>query len=106
MFLKNIGYTALLGMAAFGLALGVVGTSDAKGKKETTATQPDPIICLQSSKPVCGVKGGQRFTYNNACFAKKDGAKISSQGACKAVKVAKKTDKADKQSDKKPAKKM
>jgi hypothetical protein len=102
MFLKNIGCAALLGTAAFAFALGAAGTSDAKGKKETMAPQLDPIICMQSSAPVCGVKGGLRFTYNNACFAKKDAAKVVSQGACKAAKkVAKKTDKSDKKSDKK-----
>jgi hypothetical protein len=102
MFLKNIGCAALLGTAAFAFALGAASTSDAKGKNETMTSQLDPIICIQSSAPVCGARNGQRFTYNNACFAQKDGAKVVSQGACKAAKkVAKKMDKSDKKADKK-----
>ena len=36
----------------------------------------------KSAAPVCGTKGGMKFTYNNACFAEKDGAKSIKAGAC------------------------
>jgi hypothetical protein len=38
---------------------------------------------------VCGTKGGMKFTYFNACYASKDGAKVSSQGDCKPAKAMK-----------------
>ncbi len=101
MFLRNIGYAALLGAAAVGFALGSAGTSHAKMKKDAMAA-PDwrPIICLERNAPVCGVKGGQAFTYNSACFAARDGAKVISHSACR-HQVAKKMKKMDK-----PMKKM
>ena len=43
-------------------------------------------MCLQPQKAVCGVRGGQKFTYASACFAMKDGASIVGDGACGAKK--------------------
>jgi hypothetical protein len=45
------------------------------------------VTCLGSAPgPVCATKGGQKFTYNNACFAAQDGAKSAKAGECKAAK--------------------
>ncbi|MBI3705635.1 MAG: hypothetical protein HY244_17715 [Rhizobiales bacterium] len=53
------------------------------------APPPPPAFCTMEYKPVCAVKGGMKFTYSNACFAAKDGAKVVSQGPCKAAKAMK-----------------
>jgi hypothetical protein len=37
---------------------------------------------------VCATKGDQKFTYNSACWASKDGAKAATPGACKEAKAA------------------
>lgn len=87
--------------AALVLALGSATPGFAAKKKTAAAPAPEQNapFCIQASHPVCGVKGGEKFTYANPCFAEKDGAKIVSQGACKAKKAMKK-------SGKKAAKKM
>ena len=43
---------------------------------------------FSAPQPVCAMKGKQKFTYNDACFAAKDGAKVVSNKAC-AMKAAK-----------------
>lgn len=87
--------------AALVLALGSATPGFAAKKKAAAApAQPNAPFCVQPSQPVCGVKGGEKFTYANPCFAQKDGAKVVSQGACKAAKKAMK-----KKSGKKAAKK-
>ena len=68
------------------------------------APPPDPGPCFMIAAPVCGAKGGMKFTYANSCFAAKDGAKVVSQGACPPAKAHKKDKKAKKAA--KPAKKM
>ena len=70
--------------------LGTSGASEAKGKKKAAA--PVPAICWGTQKPVCAVKGGLKFTYASACYAAKDGAKVTSNKACP-VKKAKKAGK-------------
>jgi len=80
--------------AAIVLAVGFASPSFAAKKKAAApAAQPNGIFCIQPSQPVCGVKGGQKFTYANSCFAQKDKATIASQGACKTAKSAKKSGK-------------
>lgn len=79
MTLKNLGYAAFFGAAAFGLALTSGGVDQAKAEM--------PIFCVQPSAPVCGAKGGMKFTYDNSCYAMKDGAKVVSKGACKSGKM-------------------
>ena len=80
--------------AALVLAVGISSpTFAAKKKAAAPAAQPNGLLCIQPSGPVCGVKAGQKFTYANSCFAQKDGAKVASQGACKAAKSAKKAGK-------------
>jgi hypothetical protein len=55
---------------------------------------------LGAKAPVCATKGKMKFTYANAGCAALDGAKVASQGACKAAKPKK-----AKKAAKKPAKK-
>jgi hypothetical protein len=90
--LTTIAATALI------LALGSATPGFAAKKKTAAAPAPQPYapFCIQPSQPVCGVKGGEKFTYANPCLAEKDGAKIASQGACKAAKTAMKRPKAAK----------
>jgi len=80
--------------AALVLAVAISSpTFAAKKKAAPAAAQPNGLLCIQPSGPVCGVKAGQKFTYANSCFAQKDGAKVASQGACKTAKTAKKAGK-------------
>lgn len=104
MKLKTIAYAAFIAVAAGAFVIGAGGPSDAKTKK---MAPPHPGPCFELYAPVCGVKGGMKFTYGNSCFAQQDGAKVVSQGACapgKAHKKHKKAKKMEKKSDaKKPA---
>lgn len=92
MTIRNVAYTALLGIAAVAFIIGSAVPSEAAKKKKAAAAPPPPppVSCLGSAPgPVCATKGGQKFTYNNACFAAKDGAKSAKAGACKEPKAKK-----------------
>jgi hypothetical protein len=56
------------------------------GSTAPAAAQP---VCFEPYKPVCAEKGKLPFTYANACFATKDGAKVLYEGKCKPPKKAK-----------------
>ncbi len=100
MKLKTIAYATFIAVAAGAFVIGSGGTSEAKGKKMAPPpAHPGP--CFDIAAPVCGVKGGMKFNYANACYAEKDGAKVVSQGACPKPKAHKKHKKMSK-----PAKKM
>jgi hypothetical protein len=105
MKLKTIAYAAFIAAAAGAFVIGSVGPSDAKAKKKMAAPPPEPGPCFMIAGPVCGAKGGMKFTYANACYAAKDGASVVSKGACKPAKAHKKAKKAAKpaKADKKPA---
>lgn len=93
MKLRNFAYGAAVVLASALIIVGTAGTSEAagkKGKKAAAPPPPPPVICTTDYKPVCGVRQNLRFTYSNACFAQKDGAKVVGQGACKPAKAAKK----------------
>ncbi|MDP2410463.1 MAG: hypothetical protein Q8M26_09280 [Pseudolabrys sp.] len=108
MILKNLGYMAAVAVAAIGLVLGAAGSSEAKGKKKPAAKAAPPAIFCLGRAPVCATRGNMKFTYANACFATKDGAKVTSDKACpapKAAKAKKGKKKVAKKSSKKPAKK-
>ncbi len=114
MKLKNIAYAAFIAAAAAAFVVGSGGPSEAKGKK-MAPPPPHPGPCFDIAAPVCGLKGGMKFNYANACYAAKDDASVVSQGACpKAkphkMKMAKPAMKMEKKSDMKkpaaPAKKM
>lgn len=90
MKLRNIAYAAAIAVTSAMIVLGTAGTSEAKGKKKVAAPPPPPPVwCMHVYQPVCAVKGGMKFTYANACFAAKDGAKVVSQGVCPAKKAVK-----------------
>ena len=89
MKLRNFGYAAVIAVASAALLIGSAATGEAKGKKKAAAPPPPPVICTMEYKPVCAVKGGLKFTYSNACWAAKDGAKVVSQGPCKTPKAMK-----------------
>ena len=103
MKLRNIGYAAFVVATAAAFVLGAAGSSEAKGKKKAAAEPTEPSCLLSPDKAVCGVRGGMKFTYKNACYAAKDGAKSVSPGPCKAAK-AKKGKKGGKKAAKKAAK--
>lgn len=96
MKLRNIAYAGVIALASAVMVLGTAGTSEAKGKKKVAAAPQSPaVFCFHLNKPVCAAKGGLNFTYSNACWASKDGAKVVSEGACK-PKAATKAKKAKK----------
>ena len=89
MRLNNFVAACLTAGAAVALVLGAASPSmAAKAKKKEAAPAQPMAICPFVYQPVCAVKGGQKYTYSNSCFAQKDGAKVVSQGACKAGKPA------------------
>jgi hypothetical protein len=93
MKLRTIGYASIIAVAAIALAIGSATTGEAKGKKKSAAAAPAPAWCpFVQPQPVCAVKGKQKFTYADACFAAKDGAKVVSNKAC-ATKSGKKSGK-------------
>ncbi|MFN3657041.1 MAG: hypothetical protein ACK4UO_07280 [Pseudolabrys sp.] len=105
MKLKNFGYAALIAVAATAFTLASATTSEAKKHtKKAKAAAPVPTLCWGIQKPVCATKGGMKFTYANACYARNDGAKVVSDKACPAKK-AKKAKKAGKKPAKKAGKK-
>ncbi|MBX3550856.1 MAG: hypothetical protein KF697_00210 [Pseudolabrys sp.] len=98
---RTFKLAALTAAVAAAFAFASAGTSEAAAKKKakgpTAITAPMCGLGLldasgTSRAPVCGTKGGMKFTYNNACFAEKDGAKNIKAGAC-ATKGAKKAKK-------------
>jgi len=86
MTLNKFAYAALIGAGAAAFAFGSTTPGLAKAKK-TAAPPAHPEVCLNVYMPVCGAKGGMKFTYANACSAEKDGATVVSNKAC-AVKTA------------------
>ena len=118
MKLRKLGYAALVAAAAAVIAIGSAVPGEAKTKKKKAEAAPAPALCLiVEHHPVCGVKGGTKVTYANGCYAAQDGAKVVSQQACPAGKVAKphkakkvkmapaKKEKTKKEPKKEPAKK-
>lgn len=109
MKLKNIGYAALLTCATTAFVLGTAGSSEAAKKKKAAPAPQRSVSCLFTApKAVCATRGGQSYTYRNACYAGNDGAVVKSQKACKpskAMKGGKKAKKAMKKAGKKAMKK-
>jgi hypothetical protein len=91
MKLKNIGYAVIIAATAVAFVIGSAMPSEAKGKKakKVAAPQYTPSCMFNAGNPVCAVKGGNKFTYKNACYAGNDGAKVVANKACP-VKAAKK----------------
>jgi hypothetical protein len=85
---KRLVQFAAAAALATAFVIGTAGTGEA-AKKKAVAQPPKQAICPQVKKPVCAEKGKLQFTYANACYAANDGAKIVSDGACKAPKAKK-----------------
>ncbi len=88
----KLGYLAYTGLIAAAVALSV-GTAlpSYAAKKKMAAAEPLPPSCwFLPEKNVCGDYHGVKMTYFNSCYAGKDGAKVTSQGACKPAKMASK----------------
>ncbi len=66
MNLKTIAYAALITAASAAFVIGSGGPSEAKGKKKMAAPPPQSGPCFMIAGPVCGAKGGMKFTYANA----------------------------------------
>ena len=90
MKLKNIGYAAFIAATAAALR-DRLGRSRAmpKPRRRWRRRRRRRAPALTAEQPVCATKGGMKFTYANACFAAKDGAKVVSQSACPAKKAMK-----------------
>jgi len=102
MKLRNFGYAAVVALTAAAFVIGSAATGEAKSKKKKEAAPPPPAPCwFTADKPVCATKGGLKFTYKNACYARNDGAKVTSDKACPPQKAKK----AGKKKAKKAAKK-
>jgi hypothetical protein len=106
MKLRTFGYALFIAVAAVALAIGSASTGEAKGKKKAAAPASHPEICIAQWQPVCGLKGGSKFTYANSCSAEKDGATVVSQKACPMKAMMGKKHKAKKAMKMKPAKAM
>jgi hypothetical protein len=92
MKLRSLVSAAVVAAATVAFVVGSAGVSEAKAKKKMAAAPPPPApfaFCYQPHKAVCGEKGGQKFTYVSACYAQKDGAKVTSDGACPVKKETK-----------------
>jgi hypothetical protein len=100
---KYIGYAALATVATAALVLGTAGSSEAAKKK--AMAEPHPAPCFEPNMPVCGAKGGMKFTYANSCYAGKDGATVVADKACPAPKATKAGKKGGGKAMAKPAKK-
>jgi hypothetical protein len=92
MKLKNLAYATFVAAAAVAFVIGSAVPSEAAKKKKAAAAAPPPpppqVVCAGPPAPVCATKGDQTFTYHNACWAAKDGAKAAKPGECKAAKTA------------------
>jgi hypothetical protein len=89
MKLRKLGYVAIAAFVAVAFAIGSAVPSEAKSKKKAAAPPPQPA-CWFSDKKVCATKGGKKVTYQNACYAANDGAKMVSDKACAEPRAAKK----------------
>ena len=89
MKLRNIAYATAIAMTAAAFVIGSAAPSDAKSKKKAEAAAPPPVCWFAADQPVCGTKGGMKFTYSNACNAAKDGAKVVANKACPTMKAMK-----------------
>jgi hypothetical protein len=93
MTIRNLVYTAIVGVAAVAFVIGSAVPSEAAKKKKAAAAPPPPPptpTCLMAPESrVCATKGGMQFTYASACYAAKDGATKAKPGACKEAKAAK-----------------
>jgi len=91
MTIKKLAYGTFVAAAAVAFVIGSAVPSEAAKKKKAAAAAPPPppqATCLMNPPgQVCATKGGMKFSYFNACYAMKDGAKSATPGACKVAKA-------------------
>jgi hypothetical protein len=76
-------------MKSLTVAAALLGAAFVMGSAGPAAAQAQAAFCTMIYKPVCAERGKMQFTYANACFAQKDGAKVIHEGKCKPPKKAK-----------------
>jgi hypothetical protein len=102
MQIKKLAYAMFVGVAAVAFVIGSAVPSEAAKKKKAAAAAAAPAPAAQQwptcwgapYAPVCASKGGQNFSYINACYAMKDGASKAKAGGCKVAKASGKKKKA------------
>ena len=102
MQIKKLAYAMFVGVAAVAFVIGSAVPSEAAKKKKAAATAAAPAATAPQwptcwgapYAPVCASKGGQNFSYINACYAMKDGASKAKAGGCKVAKASGKKKKA------------
>jgi hypothetical protein len=102
MQIKKLAYAMFVGVAAVAFVIGSAVPSEAAKKKTAAAAAAAPAPAAQQwptcwgapYAPVCASKGGQNFSYINACYAMKDGASKAKAGGCKVAKASGKKKKA------------
>jgi hypothetical protein len=102
MQIKKLAYAMFVGVAAVAFVIGSAVPSEAAKKKKAAAAaaasapaaQQWPTCWGAPYAPVCASKGGQNFSYINACYAMKDGASKAKAGGCKVAKASGKKKKA------------
>ena len=102
MQIKKLAYAMFVGVAAVAFVIGSALPSEAAKKKTAAAAAAAPAPAAQQwptcwgapYAPVCASKGGQNFSYINACYAMKDGASKAKAGGCKVAKASGKKKKA------------
>ena len=83
MTLRKIAAHAAMAALATAFLFGTTGLSEAAKKKAAPKAPSKAEWCNFEYKPVCGVMGGKKVTFSNACWAKREGAKKIKPGACK-----------------------
>jgi hypothetical protein len=102
MQIKKLAYAMFVGVAAVAFVIGSAVPSEAAKKKKAAAAAAAPAPAAQQwptcwgapYAPICASKGGQNFSYINACYAMKDGASKAKAGGCKVAKASGKKKKA------------
>jgi hypothetical protein len=90
MKIRNLVTGTAIALTAAVFVLGSAVSSEAKGKKKAEAAPQRSATCIFSAgAPVCASRGGQSFTYRNACYAGNDGAVVKASKACAPAKAMK-----------------
>ena len=90
MKIRNLVTGTAIALTAAVFVLGSAVSSEAKGKKKAAPAPRPSVTCMfTAAAPVCATRGGQSFTYRNACYAGNDGAAVKASKACPAPKAMK-----------------
>lgn len=87
---RSVWFLRLLALLAAAVVAGpaAAGEQDRVGATGgARADGPDQLAqaCPRIYRPVCAFTGGRWRTYNNACLARRRGARLIRQGACRAA---------------------